>query len=85
MAEEEEEEEEDENKRIRPRERALGQKNFFWNFMKWGLKGEISIDADSGPPKYVLWCCWFDCYCIGQIYVGNFAKICDLSEYMNFN
>ena len=25
--------------------------------MKWGLKGGISIDADSGPPRYVLWCC----------------------------
>ena len=25
--------------------------------MKWGLKGEISIDADSGPLGYVLWCC----------------------------
>ena len=27
------------------------------NFMKWGLKGGISIDADSGPPRYVLSCC----------------------------
>ena len=25
--------------------------------MKWGLKRGISIDADSGPPWYVLWCC----------------------------
>ena len=25
--------------------------------MKWGLKGGISIDADSGPHRYVLWCC----------------------------
>ena len=25
--------------------------------MKWGLEGGISIDADSGPPRYVLWCC----------------------------
>ena len=25
-------------------------------FMKWGLKEGISIDADSGPPRYVLWC-----------------------------
>ena len=25
--------------------------------MKWGLKGGISIDADSGPPKYEPWCC----------------------------
>ena len=24
---------------------------------KKGLKGGISIDADSGPPRYVLWCC----------------------------
>ena len=22
--------------------------------MKWGLKGGILIDADSGPPRYVL-------------------------------
>ena len=27
------------------------------DFMKWGLKGGISIDADSGLPRYVLWCC----------------------------
>ena len=25
--------------------------------MKWGLKGGISIDTDSGPLWYVLWCC----------------------------
>ena len=24
--------------------------------MKWGLKGGISNDTDSGPPGYVLWC-----------------------------
>ena len=24
---------------------------------KKGLKGGISIDADSGPPRYLLWCC----------------------------
>ena len=23
--------------------------------MKWGLKGGISMDADSGPPRYVFW------------------------------
>ena len=34
----------------------------FWNFMKWGLKGGISIDADSGPPRYVLWCCGGICH-----------------------
>ena len=30
--------------------------------MKWGLKGGISIDADSGPPRYVLWCCGGICH-----------------------
>ena len=25
--------------------------------MKWGLKGGISINTDSGPLGYVLWCC----------------------------
>ena len=25
--------------------------------MKWGLEGGISIDADSGPPRYLLLCC----------------------------
>ena len=29
--------------------------------MKWGLKGGISIYADSGPPRCVLWCC--SCIC----------------------
>ena len=35
----------------------LHKKTVFENFMKWGLKGAISNDADSGPPRYVLWCC----------------------------
>ena len=30
--------------------------------MKWGLKGGISIYGDSGPPKYVLWCCGCVCH-----------------------
>ena len=30
--------------------------------MKWGLKGGISVDADSGPPRYVLWCCGGICH-----------------------
>ena len=30
--------------------------------MKWGLKGGISIDADSGPSRYVLWCCGGICH-----------------------
>ena len=27
-----------------------------------GLKGGILIDADSGPPRYVLWCCGCICH-----------------------
>ena len=57
-------------------------KNFFWNFMKWGLKGGISIDADSGPPMYVLWCCGGICHQLlnsfkigcGHSVVGNMKK-----------
>ena len=30
--------------------------------MKWGLKGGISIDADSRPLRYVLWCCGSICH-----------------------
>ena len=30
--------------------------------MKWGLKGGISFDADSDPPRYVLWCCDSICH-----------------------
>ena len=33
------------------------QKTIFENFMKWCLKGGISIDTDSGPLGYVLWFC----------------------------
>ena len=29
---------------------------------KKSLKGEISIDADSGPPRHVLWCCSGICH-----------------------
>ena len=32
-------------------------KKVFENFMKWGLKVGISIDADSGPLRHALWCC----------------------------
>ena len=37
--------------------RFTSYKTVFENFMKWGLKGGISIDTDSGPLGYVLWCC----------------------------
>ena len=30
--------------------------------MKWGLKGEILFDADSGPLRYLLWCCGSICH-----------------------
>ena len=30
--------------------------------MRWGLTGGISIYADSGPPRYVLWCCSGICH-----------------------
>ena len=30
--------------------------------MMWGLKGGISIDADSWPPRYVIWCCGGICH-----------------------
>ena len=29
-------------------------KTVFENFMKWGLKGGISVDTDSGPLGYIL-------------------------------
>ena len=34
----------------------LHRKTVFENFMKWSLKGGISIDG-SCPPRYILWCC----------------------------
>ena len=42
--------------------------------MKWGLKGGISINADSGPPRYVLWCCggiWLEVLTFIQIGCGH--------------
>ena len=30
---------------------------FFTPVPQPGLKGEISMDADPGPLRYVLWCC----------------------------
>ena len=33
------------------------QKTVFGNFMKWGMKGGISIDINSRPLGYVLWFC----------------------------
>ena len=43
--------------------RKFLKKNIFENLLhKKGLKGGISIDADSGPPRYVLWCCGGICH-----------------------
>ena len=42
--------------------------------MKWGLKGCVSINADSGPLRYVLWCCSSICHQLFtfiQIYSGH--------------
>ena len=56
-------------------------KKNFWNLMKWGLKEGISIDADSGPPRYVLWCCGGICHQLLTFFqigcshtVGNLPK-----------
>ena len=51
--------------------------------MKWGLKGGISIDADSGPLRHVLWCCGSICHqlltfiqiCYGHTVVYYVCKI----------
>jgi hypothetical protein len=41
----------------------LLQKNHFLIFfMKCGLKEVISIDADSGPPRYEIWWCGGICH-----------------------
>ena len=39
-------------------------KNYiFWNLLsKFGSERGISIDAVSGPPSYVLWCCGGICH-----------------------
>ena len=43
--------------------RKFLKKLIFKNLLhKKGLKGGISIDADSGPPRYVLWCCSGICH-----------------------
>ena len=40
------------------------EKLYFFGIYKvnLGLKGGISIDADSEPPRYVLWCCGGICH-----------------------
>ena len=47
--------------------------------MKWGLKGGISIDTDSGPHGYVLWCCGSrsqDFFTFIQIGSGHTVRYC---------
>ena len=61
MAEEQQEEQEDENKRIRPRERALGQKNaetkrsFVWFFSinKFPGKKSAYIFCEEPSPCFI--------------------------------
>ena len=36
-------------------------KNSFWKFYE-ARAGEISIHADSGPPRFVFWCCSGICH-----------------------
>ena len=50
---EEEEQEEDENKRIRPRERALGQKKRVWYYEKW-----VGRHASFAPRRSVKKLTW---------------------------
>ena len=48
-----------------PNRDPLFENFYFLEYMYWvnlGLKGVISIDADSGPPRYVLWCCSGICH-----------------------
>ena len=54
--------------------------------MKWGLKGGISIDADSGPPRYVLWCSGGICHQLltfFQIGCGH-TVVCDKISFFRF-
>ena len=66
--------------------KITSQKIAFENFMKWGLKGGISIYADSGPPGYVLWCCIRICHQlltfiqIGSGHTVNQILICTNKE-----
>ena len=49
--------------------------------MKWGLKGGISIDTDSGPVGYVLWCCGSrsqDFFIFIQIGSGHTVYVSDI-------
>ena len=56
--------------------------------MKWGLKGGISIDADSGPPRYVLWYCGGICHQVFtfiQIGCGHTVSRILLAELQKFS
>ena len=55
-----------------------------WNFMKLGLKGGISIDVDSVPLGYVLWCCGsrsLDFFTFIQI--GSGHTVCFFGYFVN--
>ena len=45
--------------------------------MKWGLKGGISIDTDSGPLGYVFWCCGSRSWEVLTFFRLGLAMLCD--------
>ena len=67
-------------------------KTVFKNSIKWGLKGGISIDTDSGPVGYVLWCCGSKSQdflllfrlTLAILWVEISQNFVAFSEYMNF-
>ena len=65
----------------------LHRKTVFENFMKWSLKGGISIDTDSGMLRYALWCCGRrsqDFFTFIQIVSNHTVSYCIfLTEYNN--
>ena len=52
--------------------------------MKWGLKGGISIYADSGPPRYVLWCCGCICHKVLTFIQIGCGHTVELDNALNF-
>ena len=45
-----------------------------------GLKGGISINADSGPPRYVLWCCGGICHQLLTFFSDWLWPYCELEQ-----
>ena len=54
--------------------------------MKWSLKGGISIDADSGTPRYVLWCYGGICHQPDTfIQIGSGHTVCNTDMGFSWN